>query len=286
MKRFRLLLILVLALLSTSCKFQQVSPEESQVCAWGGAVTGAGLGSVAFVPVGSLAGAAVGSVVGSLILCDVGEVARAPSKPVKPVARTVEKIEIYEPVKTVVVVRDSDSDGVIDENDLCWNTPAHVRVDSNGCGIDSDGDGVPDHLDKCPDTPQGAVVDTTGCLLEQAAITPQAITAETLGVVNFATNSAILSGEAKSVLDQVVRVIVTDPNAKFEIQGHADSRASDSYNQVLSQNRAQAVVDYLVSQGVDSSQLTPVGKGESYPIASNHTEDGQAQNRRVEILAV
>jgi len=185
-------------------------------------------------------------------------------------------VEMAAPVSAPApVVWDSDGDGVIDENDHCWNTPAGVTVDSNGCGIDSDGDGVPDHLDQCPETPLGTVVYTDGC----------AIVIVTLEGVHFNSDSAALTSEAKSILDSALAVIKANPSADLSVEGHTDSRASDSYNLDLSQRRAQAVVDYLVSKGVSASRLNPTGRGESYPIASNDTREGRHQNRRVEVVA-
>ncbi|MCH8078387.1 MAG: OmpA family protein [Proteobacteria bacterium] len=184
----------------------------------------------------------------------------------------VEEAPVSAPAATVW---DSDGDGVIDEYDVCWNTPAGVTVESNGCGIDSDGDGVPDHLDQCPETPPGTVVYTDGC----------AIVIVTLEGVHFNSDSAALTSEAKSILDGALAAIRANPSADLSVEGHTDSRASDSYNLNLSQRRAQAVVDYLVSKGVSASRLNPAGKGESYPIASNDTREGRHQNRRVEVVA-
>jgi OOP family OmpA-OmpF porin len=150
-----------------------------------------------------------------------------------------------------------------------------VTVDSDGCGVDSDGDGVPDHLDQCPDTPRGTVVYTDGC----------AIVLVTLQGVHFNTDSATLTSEAKSILDGSLAAINGNPSSQLTIEGHTDSRASDSYNQGLSERRAQSVVNYLVSKGVSASRLNPVGKGEGSPVASNDTKEGLARNRRVEIIA-
>jgi outer membrane protein OmpA-like peptidoglycan-associated protein len=69
----------------------------------------------------------------------------------------------------------------------------------------------------------------------------------------------------------------------LEVAGHTDSIGSDAYNDQLSQRRAQAVASYLTSRGVNSQRLMTVGGGERYPVASNDTEAGRAQNRRVEI---
>jgi len=73
------------------------------------------------------------------------------------------------------------------------------------------------------------------------------------------------------------------PDYKWEVGGHTDAIGSDSYNMRLSKQRAQAVVDYLVSQGVGRSNLTMVGYGERNPIATNDTDEGRSMNRRVEI---
>lgn len=170
---------------------------------------------------------------------------------------------------------DSDGDGVIDENDQCWNTPAGVQVDSKGCAIDSDGDGVPDYLDKCAGTPLGTVVDTTGC----------ALVIVSLEGVHFASDSAKLTAEAKAILDRSIASIKANPSTRLDVEGHTDSRASDDYNLKLSQRRADAVVNYLTANGVSASRLNAVGKGESYPVASNDSKEGRQRNRRVEVIA-
>jgi outer membrane protein OmpA-like peptidoglycan-associated protein len=103
--------------------------------------------------------------------------------------------------------------------------------------------------------------------------------------VNFAFNSAELTAESKKILDEDRNVarLKGEPNIRVEVAGHTDSIGSDAYNQKLSERRAQAVVDYLVSKGVDPKRLKAVGYGKSKPIASNATEAGRAENRRVEL---
>ena len=185
-------------------------------------------------------------------------------------------VMIAEPAPMLApVVRDSDGDGVIDENDDCWNTPAGVTVKSNGCGIDSDGDGVPDHLDQCAETPLGTVVYTDGCPMVIAR----------LEGIHFAFDSAKLTSDAKSILDGALTAIKANPSAHLTVEGHTDSTGSDSYNYDLSERRAQAVVNHLSSSGVAASRMSSVGKGASNPVASNDTSEGRAQNRRVEVIA-
>lgn len=103
--------------------------------------------------------------------------------------------------------------------------------------------------------------------------------------VNFAFNSAELTAESKKVLDEDrdVARLKGEPDIRVEVAGHTDGVGSDAYNQKLSERRAQAVVDYLVSIGVDPKRLKAVGYGKKQPVASNDTEEGRAKNRRVEL---
>jgi len=167
---------------------------------------------------------------------------------------------------------DSDGDGVIDPNDRCPGTPAGARVDAVGCELDSDGDGVVDRLDQCPGTPAGARVDARGCEI-----------VITLKGVNFEFDSDRLTPESAAILDQAAAVLKQRPNAVVEVQGHTDARGKDAYNLKLSERRARTVQDYLVKGGVPAGQLTARGYGEAEPVASNDTDEGRAQNRRVDL---
>ncbi len=105
------------------------------------------------------------------------------------------------------------------------------------------------------------------------------------GSVLFKTDSDVLLPIARDTLNQVAEALKSaDDDRTFVIEGHTDSRGSATHNQKLSLERAQSVRDYLVSQGVDSSRITTVGRGESEPVASNQTPEGRANNRRVEII--
>jgi OOP family OmpA-OmpF porin len=101
--------------------------------------------------------------------------------------------------------------------------------------------------------------------------------------VHFAFDSAELNSSAYATLDQAAAGLRNQPDVPYEVAGHTDSIGSDAYNQDLSERRAASVRDYLVQQGVSSGQLTTRGYGESSPVASNDTDSGRAQNRRVEI---
>lgn len=174
-------------------------------------------------------------------------------------------------------VRDGDGDGVLDNRDLCPNTPLGRAVDDYGCELDSDGDGVANKNDACPSTPAGQKVMTNGCGVAQAAV---------LRGVNFEFNSATLTYNAKTILDRTARTLLDSPGFDVLIKGHTDSKGSDSYNLSLSKDRAKSVRQYLIGKGVDGARLEFRGYGETQPVASNDTETGRAENRRVELEVV
>ena len=98
----------------------------------------------------------------------------------------------------------------------------------------------------------------------------------------FASDSASISPESTGTLDQIASVLGDCSGEGFEIGGHTDARASDAYNLDLSQRRVDAVLAALAERGVDVSAITTQGYGESRPVANNGTEEGMAENRRVE----
>ncbi|MGR4068125.1 OmpA family protein [Billgrantia sp. C5P2] len=102
--------------------------------------------------------------------------------------------------------------------------------------------------------------------------------------VTFAFDSAEIRPGAHQTLDQVATTLRENQNLRVRIEGHTDSVGSDQYNQGLSQRRADSVRDFLVSRGIAEHRMTTRGFGESQPIATNDTDAGRAQNRRVEIL--
>jgi len=142
---------------------------------------------------------------------------------------------------------------------------------------DSDGDGVIDPKDECPGTPRGVKVNEVGCPEVGEKIL-------TLEGVNFDFDKATLRPESKPILDNAVRVLKDNASVDVRVEGNTDSRGSEDYNLKLSQRRAEAVVDYLTSMGIDGSRLTPVGLGESNPVAPNDTPENMFHNRRVDLV--
>jgi len=179
---------------------------------------------------------------------------------------------------------DSDGDGVPDYLDLCKDTQEGVLVDKRGCPKDSDQDGVPDYRDNCPDTPVGTEVNRLGCPLETIKAEVPEITSMVLSSgVNFEVGKSTLLSGARSELNEILEVMVKYPDSKWRISGYTDNTGSYSLNMKLSYDRAQAVADYLIQNGIKSSRLIVSGNGPNYPVADNATESGRSLNRRVEI---
>jgi outer membrane protein OmpA-like peptidoglycan-associated protein len=106
------------------------------------------------------------------------------------------------------------------------------------------------------------------------------------GNITFATNSTDLSPQFFDVLTSVSKVLTEFDKTVVEVAGHTDSTGSDVYNQTLSERRAASVARYLETQGISSQRMIEIGLGENMPVADNSTEQGRAQNRRVELTLV
>ena len=169
--------------------------------------------------------------------------------------------------------QDDDGDGVVNENDKCPGTPPGKKVDAVGCEVDGDddGDGILNSVDQCPDSPKGARVNNVGCPFDRTLL---------LQGVKFETNKDTLLPESLPILENAIATLKRYPEVNIEVQGHTDSRGSDAYNMDLSARRAATVLKYLKDGGV-TNQLTSRGYGETDPIASNDTDEGRQQNRRV-----
>jgi outer membrane protein OmpA-like peptidoglycan-associated protein len=107
-----------------------------------------------------------------------------------------------------------------------------------------------------------------------------------LNNVFFNTNSFELLTASRVELDKLTGLLQANPSVKIEIGGHTDNVGNDQANQVLSENRAKAVSEYLIKKGIDPSKVTYKGYGEIAPIDSNDTESGRARNRRTEFKVV
>lgn len=182
---------------------------------------------------------------------------------------------------------DNDLDGIPDTADRCPNDPEDFDgwQDTDGCpDPDNDADGTPDVQDKCPNEP--GPKDEQGCpkVYKNVEVTTTYIRIHQQ--VHFEFNKAKIRHVSYPILNTVAQVMRDYPDIKIEVQGHTDSRGSDSYNLRLSQARAEAVRQYLIEQGIDASRMTAVGYGETQPIETNATAAGRAANRRVEFKRI
>lgn len=178
---------------------------------------------------------------------------------------------------------DNDGDGINDENDTCPNKAEDVDgfEDNDGCpDLDNDGDGVLDSSDKCPAVK--GYPDNNGCPRTEEIKRGKLI----LSGVNFESGKSLLTESSFSVLDRVYESLVEWPDVKIEIRGHTDNIGDATYNQRLSQARAESVMNYLLRKGISSERLKAIGLGESLPIATNSSAAGRAQNRRVEMKRI
>lgn len=184
---------------------------------------------------------------------------------------------------------DGDRDGVVNDLDRCPNTPAGMKVNANGCEADADIDGVTDSKDACPGSRPGDKVDENGCLALSEDAFPEAsdfsVTADTfvLRGVTFEYDASILTDDARVVLKGVAATLRERPELHVEIGGYSDNRGTVPYNTELSRQRAEAVREFLLQQGVAQANVTAKGYGPDKPIADNNTEEGRAKNRRVEL---
>lgn len=174
---------------------------------------------------------------------------------------------------------DSDGDGVADPDDKCVDLAGDPP---DGCPPDGDGDGVYDPVDSCLDEPEtrNGYEDDDGCP-DQVPKKLRGAAGDLPGI-QFELNSAQITSDSKPTLDEAVATLEANPKYTVEVVGHSDSSGDRTHNIALSKRRAESVKKYLSDHGVESSRVTTRGAGPDEPIADNSTEEGRAQNRRIE----
>jgi OmpA-OmpF porin, OOP family len=175
-------------------------------------------------------------------------------------------------------IPDGDGDGINDDEDKCITVKGVARY--QGCPIpDTDGDGVNDEEDKCVDRKGPA--SNSGCPEISKAIVDKIQYAAKN--VFFATGSSKLLPKSYTALNEVVKLLKADESLMIDVDGHTDNTGNEEKNQTLSEARANAVKDYLVSKGIADGRLAAAGFGSSKPVADNKTSAGKAKNRRTEL---
>ncbi len=184
---------------------------------------------------------------------------------------------------------DNDNDGIPDNFDQCPNEPEDMDgfKDDDGCpDPDNDNDGIPDKKDKCPNEPEtiNGFQDEDGCPDKGP---PPKVRVEKgqiiiLEKVFFATDKAKILPKSFNLLDQVALTIKAHAEMKIRVEGYTDAQGSMQHNVKLSQDRADAVMMYLLKKGIDPGRLIAAGYGPASPVADNRTAKGREANRRVE----
>lgn len=182
---------------------------------------------------------------------------------------------------------DSDSDGIIDSKDRCPDRPGTITF--KGCP-DSDLDGLADPDDECPD--QYGDKSNKGCPLVKvaetfksadAAVNEQDVLRKAFENLTFQTGKTTIGDGSLLSLDALAGAMKANISLKLLVSGHTDNVGKAASNLKLSENRAKAVKDYLVTRGVNPDQITTRGLGSAQPVSDNKTPEGKAKNRRVEL---
>jgi OOP family OmpA-OmpF porin len=171
---------------------------------------------------------------------------------------------------------DRDGDKINDDDDSCPDIKGVAEY--KGCPEpDADDDGIADKKDKCPT--QAGTAANGGCPDIQDSV--RSMFSKAARQVFFKTGSYVLVPSSYTALNEVVQVLKKNPAIQLQIEGHTDNTGAAAKNQLLSENRARAVLLYLQKEGIDVSRLHAVGYGAQRPVADNGTVAGRAANRRV-----
>ena len=216
---------------------------------------------------------------------------------------------------------DKDGDGILDIKDACPEIPGVQSADAakNGCPSDKDGDGISDAKDACPELPgppdpnprmngcprddrdQDGIPDAIDMCPREKGLPSENLDEngcpKTLRVtssevrllqqIQFDFDSARIKAVSNPILDEIVQALKDHPEIlHVEVQGHTDESGTTAYNRRLSQRRAEAVRQALVSRGIDPDRLSAKGYGRDVPLDDNETEEGRQKNRRVQFKIV
>jgi outer membrane protein OmpA-like peptidoglycan-associated protein len=228
------------------------------------------------------------------------------------IGKKQKKKRLVEPpkIQNVFIAKDSDGDGIVDSSDTCPTVPGLTKY--RGCPIpDRDKDGISDEEDNCPDVPgilkykgcpipdtdgdgindeQDSCIAVPGLKENQGCPVIKKDVKEKIELaaknIFFKTGSFELLEKSFAPLDEVVKILKENSSLKLSIDGHTDNVGTIKSNQTLSENRAKAVMQYLIIKGIDQRRLTATGYGQLKPIDTNSTPESRANNRRVELILI
>jgi len=197
-------------------------------------------------------------------------------EPEEPVAAPVEPVRPAEPVqKKETPVQPVKAAPVVESAPVPPPAPAVEPVSG-----DRDGDGVPDRIDRCPDTPGPASND--GCPVLSAE--DRSVLDLAMRSVQFEVGSATITPESFRTLDRIAEIMNRYKDYQLIINGHTDNVGRPTSNLALSEERARACYNYLISRGIRAERMIHSGFGDARPLTSNRTEEGRGINRRVEFI--
>jgi len=136
-----------------------------------------------------------------------------------------------------------------------------------------------DNADKCPNV--AGPTSNGGCPELKVAI--KQLFQKALQGIQFETGKAVIKPVSYPILNSIAKVVIDNPTYKLTVEGHTDDVGEDEMNMTLSQDRADAVAKYLISNGADPMRVTGLGFGETKPVDTNESKAGKARNRRVEL---
>ena len=148
--------------------------------------------------------------------------------------------------------------------------------------LDSDGDGIKNHIDKCPF--EFGVIENSGCPFISNKLTEQVV--RIANEINFVTNQAVLLTSSKTKLNELITILVENPDFKVIVSGHTDDVGTEESNFILSERRALSVEEYLMEKGIAKGRITVLAFGEQQLKQNDFTDDARAKNRRVEIKLI